>query len=486
MHFLKNFVILAVSSAVAFAGVQADTLDAIVIGGGFSGLSTAKTLAAAGKSYLVLEARDRTGGRVKNAQLPGGGYTEVGGEFFGPTQDYSLGLAKELGVAVYPTYNSGKNVWYRNGYRGLSDAAGLFGSVIPAVDPISLLQLVTAQSDLNKMAKSVNVAEPWKSSKAAEWDKKTFGSWLDDRGLTSAARAVMDAATESLFSAEAQQLSLLYTIAYIASSGNATTPGSFERLTSTGDGAQMYRVVGGTEILATKLADKLGRQNIALDSPVQTVQKTSDGQYSVVLRNGTAFTSKAVVVAMSPPVAGRINYDPPLTTQRDQLSQRMVMGSIGKVIATYKEPFWRKAGLSGQAVSGSGTAKTTFDQSLNDGSVYALMGFLEAETMQRLDSASDDQITSEAVEDFVNYFGPKARNVTSWTVQKWDLEEFSRGGPTAIAAPGVLTQLGPALKAPVGNIHFAGTESSDYWVGYIDGALRSGERAAKEVIASLA
>ncbi|CAD6922751.1 unnamed protein product [Tilletia controversa] len=482
MHFLKTIICLVA----AVAGIRAATLDAIIIGGGFSGLSTAKTLAAAGKSYLVLEARSQTGGRVKNARLPGGGYTEVGGEFFGPTQDHSLALAKELGVALYPTYNTGKNVWYKNGYRGLSDAAGLFGSVIPAVDPISLVQLLSAQGDLDNMAKSINVAQPWNSSKAAEWDKKTLGSWLDSRGLTSAARAVLDTATTSIFSAEASEISLLYAVAYIASSGNATTPGTFERLTSTGEGAQMFRVVGGTEILATKLADKLGNQNIALKSPVQTVKKTSKGQYSVILQNGTAFTSKTVVVAMSPPVAGRINYEPPLTTQREQLCNRMVMGSIGKVIATYKEPFWRKAGLSGQAVSGSGTTRTTFDQSLNDGSVYALMGFVEADEMKRLDSASVDQITSEVGQDLVNYFGPQARNVTSWTVFKWDLEEFSRGGPVAYAAPGVLTQLGPALATPVGNIFFAGTESAQYWVGYISGALESGVRAAQQVIAALA
>ncbi|CAD6885673.1 unnamed protein product, partial [Tilletia laevis] len=364
MHLLKHFVFLAVSGAVAIAVVQSATLDTIIIGGGFSGLSAAKTLAAAGKSYLVIEARNRTGGRVENAQLPGGGYTEVGGEFFGPTQDHALNLAKELGVDLYETYNKGDNVWYLNGHRGRSNAGGLFGSVVPDIDPISLAQVVTVQYALDKMAKSINVAEPWKSAKAAEWDKMTFGAWLDERWLSKDGRAVMDAATTSIFSAEPFQLSLLYTVAYIASAGNAKNPGTFERLTSTGGGAQMYRVVGGTEILATKLADKLGHQNIALSSPVQTVQKKSDGEYSVVLRNGTAFTSKTVVVAMSPPVAGLINYDPPLPSQRTELCKLMVMGSIGKAIATYKEPFWRKAGFSGQAVSDSGTTRATFDQSL--------------------------------------------------------------------------------------------------------------------------
>ncbi|CAD6893742.1 unnamed protein product [Tilletia laevis] len=495
MRFLKNLVFLAVSGAAAVmvakaAAVtvaKAATVDTIIIGGGFSGLQTAKTLAAAGKSYLILEARNRTGGRVKNAQLPVGGYTEVGGEFFGPTQDYAIDLAKELGVALFPVYSKGDTIYYLDGQRTRSPSTGIFGLVVPATDPISLFQLASVQSDLDDMANTIkDVQQPWKSPKAAEWDKKSLGAWFNERGLTSDAMALLKSAIHSTFSAEPSDLSLLYVIAYIASAGDAKNPGTFERLTSIQDGAQMYRVVGGTEILATKLADKLGNKNIVYNSPVKTVKKTSNGQYSVILRNGTAFASKSVVIAMSPPLAGRINYEPSLPAQRTQLCQRMVMGTVGKAISTYKTPFWRKQGLSGQVVSGTGTTRGVYDQSLSDNSVYALLSFIEADEMKRLNDAPVSQITSEVSKDLVNYFGPQAANVTSWTVFRWAHEEFSLGGYAAVAAPGILTQFGAALSAPVGNIFFAGTESADYWVGYIDGALRSGERAAKQAIASLA
>ncbi|KAK0562808.1 hypothetical protein OC861_005120 [Tilletia horrida] len=463
------------------------TYDALIIGGGFSGLNAAKTLAAAGKSFLVLEARNRTGGRVHNEQLPGGGYTEVGGQYFGPTQDYSLALANELGVALYETYNTGKNVYYNKGYRALASSDSFIGQAIPAVDAVSLIQLLAAETDLNNMAKKINVQRPWNTSKTTNaWDNQSFGSWLDGRLLTPIARAILDTATTAIFSAEADELSLLYTVAYIAAGGNSTTPGTFDRLTSTANGSQMYRVVGGTEILASKLASKLGSGKVALNSPVQSVTKKSDGTYSVKTRGGKAYSAKHVIVAMSPPVAAKINYSPALTPLRTQLGQRTAMGSIGKAIATYDSPFWRTAGLTGQAISGTGTTRTTFDQSLSDNSTYALMGFIEANEMQNLDGASVDEITSLVEQDFVNYFGPGARNVTSWTVQRWDLEEFSLGGPVAnFVTLGSYTRFGPALRAPIGNLHFAGTESADYWVGYIDGALRAGERAAKEVIAAL-
>ncbi|KAK0520757.1 hypothetical protein OC834_006912 [Tilletia horrida] len=463
--------------------------DAVIIGGGLAGLSAAKTLAAANKTYIVLEARNRTGGRVENANVPGGGITEVGAEFIGEYQNYALNLAKELGLELYEAYNKGKNVYYINGKRSLTSAQSLFGQSIPGVDPYSVLQLFDTQSDIDDMAKTINLKQPWKSPKAAAWDKQTFGAWLDGRGLTKAARAVMETATSSIWSVTSYELSLLYAMTYVAGAGDEKHKGNFERLTSVGgEGAQRYRVVGGTELLASKLADRLGHEHILLGAPVQSVVKkggANEQYYTTTLRNGSAFASRTVIVAMSPPVADLITYDPPLPASRTQLCQRMKMGRIGKVITTYKTPFWRKAGLTGQAVSSTGTTRATFDQSLEDGSFYGIMGFVEADEMRDFDAAPVDELTASVTKDLVNYFGPQAANATSYVVKRWDLEEFSRGGPVAVAGPGILTEVGSALRDPVDGIHFAGTESATYWIGYMTGAIESGDRAAKEVIAKV-
>lgn len=133
---------LAVASALLSGGVAAQ-YDAIIIGGGLSGLSTAKELAAAGKSFIVLEARNRTGGRVHNAQLANGGYTEVGAEFVGPTQDEVIKLANELGLPLYETYNTGSNILYQNKKATPYSSTGILGAV-PPVDPISLVQVLIA------------------------------------------------------------------------------------------------------------------------------------------------------------------------------------------------------------------------------------------------------------------------------------------------------------------------------------------------------
>ena len=271
-----------------------------------------------------------------------------------------------------------------------------------------------------------------------------------------------------------------HTIAYIASAGNETNPGIFQRLIATSGGAQERRIKGGTQLLAIKLAKRLGKNRIALNAPVRRIQKCNTG-YNVAA-DGLTVRAKHVVIAMSPPLAARIIYHPLLPASRDQLSQRLPMGSLGKAIAVYDTPFWRAAGLNGRVLSDSGAVRATYDNSPEDGSYGALMGFIEADEMRKLDGKSEDAVKAEVLKDFVKYFGQQAEHPKSWAIQRWDNEEFSRGAPVAFAPPGVLTQYGPSLTQPFQGIHFAGTETAPYWTGYMDGAIRAGESVAKEII----
>jgi monoamine oxidase len=474
-------VTLAGTAAGPAAAASTRTVDVAIVGGGLAGLTAARDLVAAGRTVAVLEARDRVGGRVVNLPLANGGVTEGGGEFIGPTQDRIKALADSLGVATFTTYNTGKNLLYKDGTRTPYATDGVLGSV-PPIDAAGLANAAIVQASLDDMAKQIPLDAPWTAPKAAEWDKQTFESWLNANAVVPSAEFLLDVACTSIFSAQPRELSLLFVLFYIAAAGNESDVGTLERLTDTANGAQESRFVGGSQQVPIKLAATLGSR-VVLSAPVRSIVRSGSGY--VVTADGITVKARKVVVAVPPPLAARITYDPLLPAARDQLSQRLPMGSIGKAIAVYDSPFWRADGLNGQVVSDSGVVRSTFDNSPPDASYGALMGFIEADEMREYDAAGIDEVKAAVLKDYANYFGDKAKSPTSFVLQRWDNEGFSRGGPVAYAPPGVLTEYGAALREPAGGIHWAGTETSTHWNGFMDGAVRSGERVAKEVLAAL-
>jgi monoamine oxidase len=222
--------------------------------------------------------------------------------------------------------------------------------------------------------------------------------------------------------------------------------------------------------------------NVVLNAPVTEIRQTSDTV--TVSAAGLTVNASAVVVAVAPTLAGRITYSPALPPERDQLTQRFPMSSVGKALAIYDTPFWRTAGLNGQVVSSSGTSRSTFDNSPPDGSYGALLGFMDGDEMRAIDGDGDAAIQQLVLRDFTNYFGPQAATPTQFVLERWDSEEYTRGGAPGFTGPGVLTRYGAAIREPVGLIHWAGAETSTYWPGHMEGAVRSGERAASEILGS--
>jgi monoamine oxidase len=455
------------------------TADVAVVGAGLAGLMAARVLQRAGKSVVVLEARDRVGGRTLNHPIPRGHVGDIGGTWIGPTQDRIAALAKQVGVTAFDQPDAGKQVYYSQGRKTTYSDTGPLGTAPP--DPLIIGDVALVVELLDQMAAQVPVDKPWEAAQAREWDRVTLDQWLRDHTVNNETLRIAAGALEALVGAEARELSLLFTLSYISRATNGSTPGTFERLINTRGGAQARRFVEGSQQISVRVAKALG-DSVVLSSPCRAIAQDSRGVE--VVTDKVTVQAKRVIVAVPPTLAGRIVYAPTLPWRRDQLTQRFAQGALIKVAAYYDKPWWRDEGLTGAAVSDTGPARITFDVTPRDNAVGGLMGFVGGDAA-RAWAGRDDALLKAVLQNFATYFGSKALKPIATVVQNWCAEEWTRGCPTAIGGPGLLTEYGADVATPVGNIHWAGTETATYWQGYMDGAVRSGERAAAEVLAAI-
>jgi monoamine oxidase len=451
-------------------------VDAVVVGAGISGLVAARRLARRGASVLVVEARERVGGRVLNHHLRSGGVIEAGGAFVGPTQGHIIRLARELDVAMFPEYDTGRSVY-------VSPTLGRIeydGTVPP--DP-EIAEAAVLLQRINDFAAEVPVDAPWTHPRAAEWDAMTLGAWVRANSVNSGPILTLLANwTQPGFGADPDQLSFLFTLHFIACSGNERNVGTFERNSETAGGAQERRFVGGSGLIPIRLARQLG-DRVALDAAVSRIVQ-EDRRVAVHTARGTV-RARRVIVAAPPELVRRIDFRPGLPRQRRRLLSHLDMGALMKCDAVYERPFWRDAGLNGFGLHHTGAVRVAFDNSPRDGDPGVLLAFVGGSTHERYADESRRARKRAVLRGFAELFGEQALAPIEYTEQDWTRERWTRGGPVAIMAPGTLTAYGPALVPSVGRIHWAGTETSTYWTGYMDGAVRAGERAAAEVLERL-
>src|SRR5262245_21515967 len=314
------------------AELETRDADVVVVGAGLAGLAAARALAAAGASVVVLEARDRVGGRVLNHDIGDGKIVEVGGQWIGPTQDRLAELARELGVETFPTHAAGHNLLEYGG------SVRRYTGTIPRINPAVLVDVQQAQTRLNRLARRVPLNAPWEARGAAKLDAQTAATWMQRNMATKSGRMLLELGVEAVWAAQPEDMSLLHVLFYIHSAG------SLELLFDTEGGAQQDRFEGGSQLIAIRMAEELGEERLVLDAPVRRIDHDAEG---VTVRADSAVArGRRAILAIAPTLAGRIAYDPPLPGYRDQLTQRLPLGTVAKCMAVYEAPFWRAEGLS--------------------------------------------------------------------------------------------------------------------------------------------
>lgn len=442
--------------------------DVVVVGAGLSGLAAARELSRAGADVQVLEARDRVGGRTLNHSVGDRpeDVVELGGQWVGPTQHEVMGLVRELGLETYPTNIEGKNL-----FEGPRGKLSRYGGTIPRLGPLVMADYGRADLRLKRLIKKVDPNAPWEAPDARRLDEQTFASWIERAARTTTAREALTMGVRAIFSVEPADLSLLHVLFYAASAGG------WDDLADTEGGGQQDRIVGGSQLISIRMAEELG-DRMRLEAPVESIRDEGDAVIAGDVR------ARRVIVALPPTLAGRLKYDPPMPGPRDQLTQRMPMGTVMKCMAIYDEPFWRGDGLTGAALSMPGPAQVIFDNTPPNGTPGVLLGFLEGDEARRLGSAPEAERRQAVVGTFARLFGPRAANPAGYLEKDWSAEPYSRGCYAGVPTPGTWTSYGRALREPVGRIHWAGTETATRWMGYFDGAIQAGKRAAAEALAA--
>lgn len=442
-------------------------MDVVVVGAGLAGLTAANALQEAGRSVVVLEARDRVGGRNYDVALGSGGeLTELGGQWIGPGQTAIAALAKSLGISTFETYSTGNSIY---GYAGSYQP---YAGSIPPASPAALVELQVSITRLNQLATEVSADTPWTAASAGTYDEQSVRGWIEANNQTAEARFLLGLAIRAVYGEDASQISLLDLLAQITGVG-----GDVQTLTGS---AQSTRFVGGPQQLSRGLAARL-RRPVHLSCPVSGIDR---GDVLTVHHAQGTVRARQLVLTAPKPVLARLSFTPELPPAYSQYLQRQPMGATTKVEVVYATPFWRAAGLSGGVVSDLSPVEVVFDNSPPSGNPGVLVAFLEGNQSRAFFAKTPEQREAAVLACLVTYFGPQAAHPIRYLEKVWAADPYTLGAYGSFNPPGVLTSLGAATYGPADNIYFAGDGYSGEWPGYMEGAVRSGAQAAKALIAA--
>lgn len=422
-----------------------------VIGAGLSGLTAARELSRKGIDVVVLEAADRLGGRVLSETTPLGSRVDLGGQWIGHDHYRITALAAELGARKFTMHSEGLPAVIA-GRRRLSFQSPsilMFGAALACVEALSRLPAPRRWN-------TVTLADALRRVPG-----RTPGRLLEVAALTS-------------WTADPNRYSVQAATKMVRQQGGLRT------MLSTTGGAQEALLVEGVGALVDGIAAELGDRVRPGHRVTSITQRSRD-----ILLDTTAgrVQTAKVIVTVPPPTVRRISFDPPQSAHRDALARNTYMGSVYKAIAVYDSPFWRNR-CSGEFLVLDTPGRAVFDTSPPEGPGHlcVLVAGPEARALDHLDPA---ERRTALLSSLIDHVGPDVLNPVSWHEKAWHKDEFVGGGYVALPEPGTTEGFLPVDATPVGDIHWAGTETAADHAGYFEGAIESGTRAAAEVLAAL-
>ncbi|CAF1042213.1 unnamed protein product [Rotaria sp. Silwood1] len=462
--------------------MSSDILDVLILGGGLSGLSAGNYLFDHNiKNFLILEARDRVGGRtctINYKEHP----VDIGGAYVGPFQNRILRLAREFNIRTYRINYKGKNVLtLSNGYR--SEYSGLIPT---SIGVFALLDLNYLLCRTQELCEQISNLTPWSNENLAlKYDQMTVEDWLQTLAETDEAKDVYRAAARTILCVEPSEVSMFAWLSYV---NNGL---GIMRLCEIDNGAQERKFYGGSQQISDRLCEKLGDNRVLLNHVVKHVEWSStENLVKITCDNNKIFSCRHLIIALAPSLYKTIQFEPELPPKKREATERMYMGSIIKTITVFERPFWKENGFSGSILDTSKVSQPvifSYDDSSDEHQFYAIMGFIVADSSRQWAKQTRDERRQAVCEQYARAFqcNDMLTGCRDYIEQDWSAEQFSGGCYTDIMPKEVLSSLREQLSASCGNngqLIFAGTELATRFSGYMDGAVQSGERAAFEVL----
>ncbi|KAH7407247.1 monoamine oxidase [Cadophora sp. MPI-SDFR-AT-0126] len=458
---------------------MSDAIETIIIGAGLSGLQAALDLQSSNRSFLVLEARSRVGGKTKSVERSDGkGIQEVG--------------------AAWLNDSNQSHVWAYVKMFGLTPVTQNIDGLVAAEDADGKCHMFLF-GELPKFGEQVqrNIAMLRDEVERASLDSKTFEEpicrELDGISFEQYCKN-LGAGPEALLTARVWSRGTLgqdpcdfSALAYleVCRGGRGLVNLRYDGK----DGAQYLRLQEGTQSIANGMARLLSTEVIKLNMAVAAVTQSSVKSYTVITSRGESFRCRKVIISIPSPAYKNISFNPPLPSSKSMYTQSVRYGTFVKLIYLFKTPFWKRQGACGLAQSFRGPINHCRDTSVPDQNNFALTCFLCADPGRDWLSLDKNERIEVVLKQLGSLFGVGYETVkdefldsitSGWTEDPW----AGWGCPFATRPPGL--DLGvKAASEKAGGIYFVGTEFATQWRGYMEGALRSGKEGARQVLADL-